>query len=170
MKHNIDFFENAEDLIEWVNDHEEGLELSEKEAEILLQCTFESGCSVGKDDMGFLCVVDSSKGNSVKNICSFSQFVCQISYLNQRAYKNKMNSEEKRNSIRSNQNIIDDIVDRFDTLSGYHLENLTVKDFINILNRFPKNYRIYCCGAESFLYVFPNEESITIDNEKYLCV
>ena len=60
--------------------------------------------------------------------------------------------------------------DDFRAMDGYPIGNPTVKEFIGILRKFPADYRITCCGGENFLYLFPDNGYITIDNESYLCV
>jgi len=36
---------------------------------------------------------------------------------------------------------------------------------IAILSKLPQDYRVTNCGAENFLYMFPQNKYITIDNE-----
>lgn len=51
---------------------------------------------------------------------------------------------------------------------GVPLGTPTVKELIAILSKLPENYRVSCCGGESYLYSWPEQESITIDTEWYL--
>jgi hypothetical protein len=45
-----------------------------------------------------------------------------------------------------------------------------VKELIAILSQLPEDYRVTCCGEESYLYLFDEdgEKYITIDKEWYL--
>ena len=51
---------------------------------------------------------------------------------------------------------------------GYSIGIPTVGELIKILQQLPPNYRVTCCGAENYLYLFPDSGYVTIDNESYL--
>jgi hypothetical protein len=53
---------------------------------------------------------------------------------------------------------------------GYCIGQPTVKELIAILSQLPEDYRVTCCGEESYLYLFDEdgEKYITIDKEWYL--
>ena len=53
---------------------------------------------------------------------------------------------------------------------GYPIGLPTVKELIAILSQLPQDYKVTCCGANNYLYLFEedNEKYITIDNEWYL--
>ena len=51
---------------------------------------------------------------------------------------------------------------------GYPIGQPTVKELIAILSQLPEDYRVTCCGAENYLYLFEDAKCITIDNEAYL--
>ena len=53
-------------------------------------------------------------------------------------------------------------------LEGYPIGYPTVKELINILKTLPEDYYVTCCGAENFIYIFPENSYITIDNEDHL--
>lgn len=55
-----------------------------------------------------------------------------------------------------------------DYYTGLPLGTPTVKELISILSKLPEDYKVYCCGAENFLYLFPQSKSVTIDCESYL--
>ena len=54
------------------------------------------------------------------------------------------------------------------TRYGVPMGTPTVKELIAILSKLPEDYRVTCCGGENYLYFWPEQESITIDNEWYL--
>ena len=71
-----------------------------------------------------------------------------------------------------NKNTVNNII-----LTPYNAENNidgtpigtpTVKELIAILSQLPEDYRVTCCGAENYLYLFEDAKCITIDNEAYL--
>ena len=53
---------------------------------------------------------------------------------------------------------------------GYPIGLPTVKELVAILRQLPQDYKVTCCGANSYLYLFEehNEKYITIDNKWYL--
>ena len=53
---------------------------------------------------------------------------------------------------------------------GYPIGLPTVKELVAILRQLPQDYKVTCCGANNYLYLFEedNEKYITIDNEWYL--
>ena len=55
-------------------------------------------------------------------------------------------------------------------MTGYHIGYPTVKEFIEILSKLPEDFRIACCGEDNYIYLFPKDGHITIDNESYLYV
>lgn len=54
------------------------------------------------------------------------------------------------------------------TRYGVPMGTPTVKELIAILSKLPEDYRVTCCGGENYLYFWPEQKSITIDNEWYL--
>ena len=63
------------------------------------------------------------------------------------------------------------------TLNPYNAENNnegtligtpTVKDLIALLSKLPQDYSVTCCGAEAYLYLMEDSQTITIDCESYL--
>lgn len=61
-----------------------------------------------------------------------------------------------------------DMTEEDGTRYGTPLGTPTVKELIAILSQLPEDYRVTCCGGENYLYLFPEDKSITIDNEWYL--
>ena len=55
-----------------------------------------------------------------------------------------------------------------DSYTGQPLGIPTVKELIAVLSKLPEDYKVYCCGAENFLYLFPQSKSVTIDCENVL--
>lgn len=62
-------------------------------------------------------------------------------------------------------------------LNAYNVENNTegtpigtptVKELIAILSKLPQDYTVTCCGAEAYLYLMEDSQTITIDCESYL--
>ena len=45
----------------------------------------------------------------------------------------------------------------------------SVKELIAILSKLPEDYKVYCCGAECFLYVSPQNKTVNIDCESAIC-
>ena len=73
-----------------------------------------------------------------------------------------------REQMTKDMEVIDGILERMGWREGRHLGTPTVKQMIKILSKLPEDYRITCCGAENYLYVFASSKCITIDNEQYL--
>ena len=55
-----------------------------------------------------------------------------------------------------------------DAADGYPIGVPTVEELIEILRQLPSDYRVTCCGAENYLYIFPESRFVTIDNEACL--
>ena len=65
--------------------------------------------------------------------------------------------------------VLDELEEMISDRTGYPLGNLTVKELIAVLSKMPEDYRVTCCGAENYLYLFAKDKYITIDNERWLC-
>lgn len=61
-----------------------------------------------------------------------------------------------------------DLTEEDGTRCGVPMGTPTVKELIAILSKLPEDYRVTCCGGENYLYFWPEQKSITIDNEWYL--
>lgn len=77
--------------------------------------------------------------------------------------------EEGRKKIMEDTAILDELEEMLNDRTGYPLGNLTVKELIAVLSKMPEDYRVTCCGAENYLYLFAKDKYITIDNERWLC-
>lgn len=77
--------------------------------------------------------------------------------------------EEGRKKIMEDAAILDELEEMLSDRTGYPLGNLTVKELIAVLSKMPEDYRVTCCGAENYLYLFTKDKYITIDNERWLC-
>ena len=53
-------------------------------------------------------------------------------------------------------------------LDGYPIGCTTVNELIDVLKALPEDFRVTCCGAENFIYIFPGHCYITIDNAQNL--
>ena len=71
-----------------------------------------------------------------------------------------------------NKNIMNNVIlapyDAENNTEGTPIGTPTVKELIAILSQLPEDYRVTCCGAENYLYLFKDAKCITIDNEAYL--
>ena len=77
--------------------------------------------------------------------------------------------EEGRKKIMEDTAVLDELEEMLSNRTGYPLGNLTVKELIAVLSKMPEDYRVTCCGAENYLYLFTKDKYITIDNESWLC-
>jgi hypothetical protein len=77
--------------------------------------------------------------------------------------------EEGRKKIMEDTVVLDELEEMLSNRTGYPLGNLTVKELIAVLSKMPEDYRVTCCGAENYLYLFTKDKYITIDNESWLC-
>ena len=55
-----------------------------------------------------------------------------------------------------------------DSMEGYPLGYLSVKELLEILGALPEDYRVSCCGADCYLYVIPGSKSVILDDASYL--
>ena len=76
---------------------------------------------------------------------------------------------ERRKQIMEDTAVLDELEEMISDRTGYPLGNLTVKELIAVLSKMPEDYRVTCCGAENYLYLFAKDKYITIDNERWLC-
>lgn len=75
---------------------------------------------------------------------------------------------EWREKVKRDADIIAGFWEQLGEWRGYGIGTPTVKELIAILSKLPEDYRVTCCGADNFLYLFPQSKAITIDCDSYI--
>lgn len=135
-------------MIEYVREHGYHLEFKEE------------------DDMICVTVLDSENSIVANNA---EELIAKARLWNYELLISEEAEGERRKKIMEDATILDELEEMISDKTGYPLGNLTVKELIAVLSKMPEDYRVTCCGAENYLYLFAKDKYITIDNERWLC-
>ena len=157
-------------FIEWAEREHEGLDLTVEEAGLLLGHIMGHGCGVclnSKDSVLLFDVEDPDNGFIAEG---FEELVDQVRSWNYEFVDDPEVVGAAHEQALMDAELIDQIRERVESSvrCGKPLGILTVKELIAELSKLPEDYRVTCCGAESYLYRFNKERYITIDTERYL--
>ena len=162
------FFENAEDFAMWANSEERDLALTIEEAKLLLGYVEGHGYGICLDGTGKLNCVDIEEPENEPIAHYLDELVERVNYWNCEFLQDDAVTGAWRERIQNDAKIIDDLMARLCGRTGVPIGCPTVKELIAILSKLPEDYRVTCCGAENFLYLFRKENYVTIDCESYL--
>lgn len=137
----------TEIMIEYVREHGYHLEFKED------------------DDMICVTVLDSENGIVANNA---EELIAKARLWNYELLVSEEAEGERRKKIMEDAEVLDELEEMLSERTGYPLGNLTVKELIAVLSKMPEDYRVTCCGAENYLYLFAKDKYITIDNERWL--
>ena len=136
---------------------------------ILMEYVREHGYQVGFKEERYAIgvdVKDSENGIVANNV---EELIAKARLWNYELLISEEAEGERRKKIMEDATILDELEEMISDKTGYPLGNLTVKELIAVLSKMPEDYRVTCCGAENYLYLFTKDKYITIDNERWLC-
>lgn len=164
----IEVIPSESTFIEWVNRKYEDLNLTTEEARLLLDYVLGHGCGVCLDTTDTILLLDTDEPENGVIAKGFEELIDRISSWNYEFIEDYETVGAFREQVFKNAEVIDSIMDRVGSRCGFPIGTPTVKELIAVLRNLPEDYRVTCCGAENYLYLFSKDKYITIDNENYL--
>ncbi len=129
----------------------------------------ERGCRVEyKKEFDVMCV-EGDRPNYRIVADGIDELISKVRLWNYELLISEEAEGERRKQIMEDTAVLDELEEMISDRTGYPLGNLTVKELIAVLSKMPEDYRVTCCGAENYLYLFAKDKYITIDNERWLC-
>lgn len=163
---NIEMIPSEKTFIEWAM--KEDLELTEQEAGMILGYVLGHGYGVCLDATDTIMLVDTEEPENGIVAKGLDELIERVSNWNCEFLADSEVVGEYRGQFVKDSEVFDVLLDRMGTRRGLPLGTPTVKEMIAILSKYPEDYRVTCCGADNYLYLFPKDKYITIDNEWYL--
>lgn len=163
---NIEMIPSEKTFVEWAM--KEDMELTEQEAGLILGYVLGHGYGVCLDATDTIILVDTEEPENGIVAKGIDELIDRINTWNCEFLEDDEVTGEYREQFVKDSEMLDSIFDRLGTRNGYPIGVPTVKELIAILQKLPKDYRVYCCGGENYLYLWANKKSITIDCERYL--
>ena len=161
-----DFCTSAAEFVAWANSEGYYVDLSIEEAETLLGYVTNRGYCICREAANTMLIVDPQK--SENNIIAYGGEEV-LDYIIQRNYELVHNAKvegERLQQAKKDMVMMHNLLS--DSRHGVPLGAPTVKELIDILSKLPQDYRVFCCGGENYLYMWPDQKRITIDCEWYL--
>ena len=160
-KSNYEGTPSVETFIEWV-----GEDLTEAEAKMILGYIEGHGYSASLDETGEIILVDTEEPENGIIARGYEELLDRINAWNYEFIQDSEVIGEQREQALKDMEMIDELLG--DERQGLPIGTPTVKELIDILSMYPEDYRVTCCGAANYLYLFAKGKYITIDNEWYL--
>ena len=164
----IEMYPSDKTFSEWANCEYAGLNLTEEEVGTLLGYVVGHGCGVyldAKDTIIVVDIEDPENGIVAKGLDELIERVCTWNY---ELIQDSEVAGKYREQILMDAEMIDNIMERMGCRVGRSIGTPTVKELIAVLSKLPEDYRVTCCGADNFLYLFPQSKVITIDCERFI--
>jgi hypothetical protein len=158
---NIEMLPSEKTFIEWV-----GEGLTTEEARMVLGYVEGHGYGVSLDETGEIILVDTEEPENGIVARGYEELIDRINAWNYEFIQDSKVIGEQREQALKDMEMIDKLLG--DARQGLPIGTPTVKELIAILSKYPENYRVTCCGAANYLYLFTKDKYITIDNEWYL--
>lgn len=163
---NIEMIPSEKTFVEWAM--KEDLELTEQEAGMILGYVLGHGYGVCLDATDTIMLVDTEEPENGIVAKGLDELIERVSSWNCEFLADSEVVGASREQFVKDSEVFDVLLDRMGTRRGLPLGTPTVKEMIAILSKYPEDYRVTCCGADNYLYLFPKDKYITIDNEWYL--
>ena len=164
----IEMIPSEKTFIEWASMDYSTLRLTEEEAGLVLSLVLGHGCGIGLNATDTIICLDLEEPENGIIATGFDELMDRVSTWQYEFLDDTEVRGAYREQMTKDIEVIDGILERMGWREGRHLGTPTVKQMIKILSKLPEDYRITCCGAENYLYVFASSKCITIDNEQYL--
>ena len=166
---NIKMIPTKETFIKWANKEFGELNLTDMEAGMLLGYIEGHGYGVSLDANDIMILVDTEEPENGVVERGFDDIMRCIRQWNYEFIEDSEVVGAYREQIYIDAEMMSRISDRMGCFEGHPIGMPTIKELIAILSKFPEDYRVTCCGAENYLYLFEKDKYITIDNEYCLC-
>ena len=163
---NIEMIPSEKTFIEWAM--KEDLELTEQEAGMILGYVLGHGYGVCLDATDTIMLVDTKEPENGVVAKGLDELIERVSNWNCEFLADSEVVGEYREQFVKDSEVFDVLLDRMGTRRGLPLGTPTVKEMIAILSKYPEDYRVTCCGADNYFYLFAKDKYITIDCERYL--
>ena len=161
---NIEMIPSEKTFVEWAAG--EGLDLTEKEAGLLLGYILGHGCGVFLDATDTIVVMDIEDPENGVIARGFDELLERVSSWNYEFLQDSEVVDPHREQILKDAEILDRLMDGCHI--GQPLGYPTVKELVAALSNLPEDYLVTCCGAECFVHLFAQDKYITIDSEHHL--
>ena len=163
---NIEMIPTEKTFIEWANKEFDELNLTDMEAGMLLGYIGGHGYGVSLDETDTMILVDTEEPENGIVAKGIAELIDRINAWNYEFIQDSEVIGEQREQVLKDMEMIDELLG--DARRGLPIGTPTVKELIAILSKYPEDYRVTCCGAANYLYLFTKDKYITIDNEWYL--
>ena len=120
------------------------------------------------DETGTIILVDTEEPENGIVARGYEELIDRINTWNYEFIQDNEVTGEWRDNVIKDAEVIDGMLNRMNTRTGYSIGTPTVKALIDVLSKFPEDYVVTCGGAENYLYLFAKDKYITIDCESYL--
>ena len=157
-------FKNVEDFVLWENRTRFSMELTTEEATLILAYIKARGYILCAYDQDTLSIKNLEESETL-DVEELVRRVCNWNY--ELLLDNTITGEQHKKYLQDAE-LISNVLDRCGARDGYCIETPTIKEMLTILNKFPEDYRVTCCGGWNYLYLFSESKTITIDCERYL--
>jgi hypothetical protein len=161
IKRNYEDTPAVETFIEWVSE-----DLTEAEANMILGYIEGHGYRVSRDETGEIILVDNEEPENGIVARGYEELLDRINAWNFEFIQDAEVVGAQREQALKDMEMIDGLL--CDARHGLPIGTPTVKELIAILSKLPEDYRVTCCGAENYLYLWTDKNAITIDCERYL--
>ena len=158
---NVEKIPSEKTFIEWV-----GEGLTAENAKMILGYIVGHGYGVSLDEKGEIILVDTEEPENGIIARGYEELLDRINAWNYEFIQDSEVTGEQREQVLKDMEMIDELLG--DARHGLPIGTPTVKELIAILSKYPEDYRVTCCGAANYLYLFTKDKYITIDNEWYL--
>ena len=150
--------ETAKDLADYAN-------VTAQEAGLLLGYVKGHGYAVFLDENNAIHLVDVEEPENGIVASGMEELLDRVSTWNYEFIQDSEVVGEQREQVLKDMEMIDSLLGG--SRSGIPIGTPTVKELIAILSKLPQDYKVYCCGADNYLYLCANDKYITIDCEHY---
>lgn len=151
-------FETVEDFADYAN-------VTVQEAEMLLGYVQGHGYDLLLDENNTIQLLDVEEPESGIVVSCMEELLDRVSTWNYEFIQDSEVVGEQREQVLKDMEMIDDLLGC--SREGIPIGYPTVKELIAILSKLPQDYKVYCCGADNYLYLRANDKYITIDCEHY---
>lgn len=151
-------FETVEDFADYAN-------VTVQEAEMLLGYVQGHGYDLLLNENNTIQLLDVEEPENGIVVSGMEELLDRVSTWNYEFIQDSEVVGAQREQVLKDMEMIDDLLGC--SREGIPIGTPTVKELIAILSKLPQDYKVYCCGADNYLYLCANDKYITIDCEHY---
>lgn len=161
-------FKNAEEFLMWDNSHKYGVDLTLEDVKLILDYVEGHGYAICPGDQWEILLVDLDEPENEPQSLCIEELINRVCQWNYELLLDDAAIGEMRENVNREAKLIGELQERIGSRDGYCIGSPTVKELIAILSKLPQDYKVYCCGTDNHLYLFPTGNYLTIDCERYL--